>query len=310
MAVLDTRQNALATEKPVPVRHPGRWAAVVVVLVLAAMLGHGLTQNPNFQWAIVSHYLLASAVLVGVAHTAELTAIAMGIGIALGIILAVMRLSPNHIVAGASWFYVWFFRATPVLVQLIFWFNLASLYRHFSFGIPFGPEFVSVSGNVITPFVAALLGLGLNEGAYMAEIVRGGILSVDEGQVEAASSLGMSRLLTMRRVILPQAMRVIIPPTGNETIGMLKNTALVSVIGYSDLLYSVEEIYTRNFKTMPLLIAASIWYIVLTSILYVGQHFVEAHYGKGFGAAGPSRGSTLRHWLMRPHSDGTAGQVR
>ncbi len=169
-----------------------------------------------------------------------------------------MRQSPNPVVSGASWLYIWFFRGTPLLVQICFWYNITSLFPKIDLGIPFGPSFIHANGNaVITTFVAALLGLGLNEGAYMAEIVRGGILSVDEGQTEAAQSLGMSRLQTMRQIVLPQAMRVIIPPTGNETISMLKNTSLVSVIAYTELLYSVQQIYDVNYKTIPLLIVAA-----------------------------------------------------
>ena len=196
--------------------------------------------------------------------TIELTVIAMAIGIALGVLLAVMRLSPNPLVSSASWLYIWFFRGTPVLVQLLFWYNIAALYPKIALGIPFGPAFVHADANtLITAFAAAILGLGLNEGAYMAEIVRAGIISVDEGQTDAAQSLGMTRLQTLRRIVLPQAMRVIIPPTGNETISMLKTTSLASVIAVTELLYSAQQIYAVNFKTIPLLIVASIWYLAL-----------------------------------------------
>jgi polar amino acid transport system permease protein len=207
----------------------------------------------------------------------------MAVGVALGVLLAVMRLSPNPLVSGVSWLYVWFFRATPVLVQLLFWFNIAAIYPRISLGIPFvGVEFVHGSANaVITSFVAALLGLGLNEGAYMAEIVRAGIISVGEGQTEAAKSLGMSRLQIMRRIVLPQAMRVIIPPTGNETISMLKSSALVSVIAFTELLLASENIYAVNYKPIQLLIVASFWYAVMTSILYIGQYYLERHYARG-----------------------------
>jgi polar amino acid transport system permease protein len=198
-------------------------------------------------------------------------------------VLAIMRLSPNPLVAGFSWLYIWFFRGTPVLVQLLFWSFIAALYPKVSLGIPFGgPVLVQGSANaVITAFVAAILGLGLNEGAYMAEIVRAGFISVEEGQTEAAQSLGMTRLLTMRRIILPQAMRVIIPPTGNETISMLKTTSLVSVIAVTDLLYSVEIIYARTYQTIPLLIVASLWYLIVTSVLSFGQYYVERYYARG-----------------------------
>jgi polar amino acid transport system permease protein len=193
-----------------------------------------------------------------------------------------MRLSLNPLVSGGSWLYIWFFRGTPVLVQLLFWYNIAALYPKLALGIPFGPAFVHVDANTaITPFTAAILGLGLNEGAYMAEIVRAGIISVPEGQSDAAQSLGMTRLQTIRRIVLPQAMRVIIPPTGNETISMLKTSSLASVIVVTELLYAAQLIYSVNFKTIQLLIVASIWYIVCTSALYVGQYYLERYYGRG-----------------------------
>ena len=210
--------------KAVPVRHPGRWVAAVVVLVLIAMFVHSLVTNPRFEWGVIGSYFLSRRVLDGLEITILLTVVCMAIGIVLGVILAVMRLSANPLLSGASWVYIWFFRGTPVLVQLLFWYNMGALYPRVSLGVPFGPSFVYGNANtIITALTAAILGLGLNEGAYMAEIVRAGILSVEHGQVEAAQALGMTRALTMRRIILPQAMRVIIPPTGNETISMLED---------------------------------------------------------------------------------------
>jgi polar amino acid transport system permease protein len=268
--------------KAVPVPHPGRWLAGAVVLVLVAMLAHALVTNPRFGWSIVGDYFLSRRVLDGLAITILLTAVAMAIGIVLGVVLAVMRLSANPLLSWSSWVYIWFFRGTPVLVQLWFWFFIAALYPRISLGVPFGPAFLHAdANNLVTPLAAAMLGLGLNEGAYMAEIVRAGILSVDLGQVEAAQALGMSRGLTMRRIILPQAMRVIIPPTGNETISMLKTSSLASVITVTELLYSVQLIYAVNFKTIPLLIVASIWYLIVTSVLTVGQYYIERHYARG-----------------------------
>ncbi len=268
--------------KAVPVRHPGRWVASVVVAVLAAMFVHGLVAEKGYGWAVVGQYFLSTRVLDGLGLTIELTVIAMAIGIALGIVLAIMRLSPNPLVSGSSWAFIWFFRGTPLLVQLLFWYNMAALYPRLGLGIPFGPEFVSGTANsFITPLAAAIFGLGLNEGAYMAEIVRAGFLSVDEGQTDAAQSLGMTRLQTMRRVVLPQAMRVIIPPTGNETISMLKNTSLVSVIAVTELLYSVQLIYATNYQTIPLLVVASLWYLIVTTVLTIGQYYIERHYAKG-----------------------------
>jgi polar amino acid transport system permease protein len=268
--------------KAIPVRHPGRWIAAAIVLLFAVVLGHSLATNPRFQWDIVRHYFVSSRVLHGLVVTLELTAISMAIGIVLGIVLAVMRLSPNPLVSGASWLYIWLFRGTPVLVQILLWYNISALYPRLSLGIPFGPAFVHLNaGSLITPFVAGTLALGLNEGAYMAEIVRAGIISVEEGQTEAAQSLGMTRLQTIYRIVLPQAMRVIIPPTGNETISMLKTTSLVSVIATTDLLYSVQLIYSVNYRTIPLLALASIWYLIVTTVLSIGQYYLERYFGRG-----------------------------
>lgn len=272
----------------VPVRHPGRWLAAGVVLVLVAMLAHWLYATEALRWDLVRHYLFDPAILTGVRRTILLTLVAMAIGIALGTVLAVMRLSPNPIVSGASWIYIWFFRGTPLLVQLLFWFNLPSVLHAVSVGVPFGPSwFHTDSKTIISQLGAAILGLGLNEAAYMTEIVRAGILSVDEGQIESAQALGMSHLLTMRRIVLPQAMRVIVPPTGNELISMLKNTALVSVIGYTELFYTTQIIYARNFQPIPLLITASLWYLFMTSLLTIGQYYVERYYARGLSHALP-----------------------
>ena len=268
--------------KAIPVRRPGRWVAAAIILYLTAAIVKSVATNPRFEWGIIRHYFTSSRVLQGLLTTLELTVLCMAIGIAIGIVLAVMRLSPNPLVSGASWLYIWFFRGTPVLVQILFWGFFAALYPKVSLGIPLGPQFVHFSANsVITPFVAGMLALGLNEGAYMAEIVRAGIISVDEGQTEAAQSLGMTRLQTIRRIVLPQAMRVIVPPTGNETISMLKTTSLVSVIAVTELLYSVQLIYAVNYRTIPLLIVASIWYLIVTTVLSFGQYYVERYFGRG-----------------------------
>jgi len=273
----------------VPVRHPGRWFSAAVVLVLFAMFVHWLYATEELHWDVVGDYLFDSVILTGVRRTILLTLVAMAIGIVLGTVLAVMRLSSNPIVSGASWLYIWFFRGTPLLVQLVFWFNLPFVLRAVSLGIPFGPSwFQTDSKTIITQLGAAILGLGLNEAAYMAEISRAGILSVEEGQTEAAQALGMTHLLTMRRIVLPQAMRVIIPPTGNELISMLKNTALVSVIGYTELFYTAQIIYARTFQPIPLLITASLWYLFLTSLLTAGQYYVERYYARGLSHALPA----------------------
>lgn len=266
----------------VTARHPGRWIAVAVVLVFAAALIRTLATNDNLQWDVVGDYLFSSVILEGLITTLWLTVVAMVIGIVLAVILAVMRLSKNPVVAGASGLYVWFFRGTPILVQLIFWYNLAALFPTLSIGIPFGPSFVEGSANdLITPYTAAILGLGLNEAAYMAEIVRAGIQGVDEGQTDAARALGMTPAQTLRKIVLPQAMRFIVPPTGNETIGMLKMTSLVSVIALSDLLYSAQSIYSRTFETIPLLVVVCFWYLLATTVLTLVQRRVEQHFGRG-----------------------------
>jgi polar amino acid transport system permease protein len=279
----DTAEPARPDEiKAIPVRRPGRWVAAAIILYLSAAIVKSIATNPRFEWGIIRHYFTSNRVLQGLITTLELTVLCMAIGIAIGIVLAVMRLSPNPLVSSASWVYIWFFRGTPVLVQILFWGFIAALYPTLSLGIPLGPQFVHFSANsTITPFVAGMLALGLNEGAYMAEIVRAGFISVDEGQTEAAQSLGMTRLQTMRRIVLPQAMRVIVPPTGNETISMLKTTSLVSVIAVTDLLYSVELIYAVNYRTIPLLIVASIWYLIVTTVLSFGQYYLERYFGRG-----------------------------
>jgi polar amino acid transport system permease protein len=266
----------------VPVRHPGRWVAAGVLLVLGAMLVHSLVTNPKWEWDVVWDFMFNARVLKGLWLTIELTVLSMIIGIGLGIIVAVMRLSPNPILSTVAWFYAWFFRGTPVLVQVIFWSFIAILYPIISLGIPFGPEFVFFDSNLLIPvFVGVVLGFGLNEAAYMSEIVRAGILSVDSGQTEAAEALGMTRTKILRRIVLPQAMRVIIPPTGNETISMLKTTSIAAVVAAGDLFTQVQLIYGGNLKQIPLLVVASIWYLVLTSVLSVAQYFIERRYSRG-----------------------------
>jgi polar amino acid transport system permease protein len=266
----------------VPVRHPGRWIAAAIVALIAASLIRSAIDNPNFKWDVVGKYLFDQRILDGIVKTLELTFLAMLVGVVLGVLLAVMRLSPNFLIRGTGWFYVWVFRGTPVLVQILLWNFIAALYPTIDLGIPFGPSFIHLNANdFITPFVAGLLALGLNEGAYMAEIVRAGIISVEEGQTEASTALGMTRTQTMRHIVLPQAMRVIIPPTGNETISMLKYTSLVSVIAVPELLYSAQLIYAQNFQQIPLLIVVCIWYLAITSVLSIGQYFLERHYGRG-----------------------------
>jgi polar amino acid transport system permease protein len=269
----------------IPRRHYGPWIGGAVVTLIAAIFVQSLIVNPNFEWDVVATYFFSPQILRGILGTLGLTAGAMVIGIVLGTILAVMRRSPNWMLSRSAGLYIWFFRGTPLLVQLIFWYNLATLYPRLALGIPFTSViFTSVDTNsVISPITAALLGLGLNQAAYTAEIVRSGILSVPDGQLDSASSLGMTRWMTMRRVILPQAMRVIIPPLGNETIGMLKTSSLVSVLAMPELLYSAQLIYNRTYQTIPMLIVASLWYLVVTTVLTMIQIPLERHYSKGIG---------------------------
>ncbi len=286
----DDRRPSGGSITAVPVRHPGRWVASVVIAVLAAMLVHSLAfsytyrggvHERRFRWSIIWRYFSSRYIIEGVVVTLELTVLAMAIGMILGVIGATMRLSPNPILSGASWTYIWFFRGTPVLVQLLFWYTFAYLYPQLTFGIPFGPAFVHVSANSITAFTAAVVGLGLNEGAYMSEIVRAGIISIDEGQTEAAQSLGMRRPQVLRKIVLPQAMRVIVPVTGNETISMLKTSSLASVITVYELTGRAELIYSSNYDIPELLIVASLWYLIVTTVLTMGQFYVERHYAKG-----------------------------
>ena len=278
----DALRQRPAAIKAVPVRHVGRWLAAVVVLAIAAEIVITLATAPDLRWDVVRHFLTQQLILQGIVTTLELTVLAMAIGISLGVVLAVMRLSPNPVVSAVSWFYIWFFRGTPVLVQIFFWFNLASVLPYIGFGIPFTSiHWQAPTNSLIAPFLAATLGLGLNEAAYMAEIVRAGIISVEHGQAEAAQALGMTRMLLMRRIVLPQAMRVIIPPTGNETISMLKTTSLAFVASVPELFTRSQQIASANFRVIELAIVASIWYLAMTSILTVGQYYLERHFARG-----------------------------
>jgi polar amino acid transport system permease protein len=255
---------------------------MAVIALLAAMLVHSLVANPNWQWGFQLDNAFTEPVLRGVVTTLWLTVASMAIGVVLGVILAIMRLSPNPVLSGSAWCYVWIFRGTPVLVQLVIWGNLNSLYREISLGVPFGTALTTFqTRDLIPPIAAALLGLGLNEAAYMSEIIRAGILSVDEGQSEAASALGLSRMQTLRRIVLPQAMRVVVPPTGNETISMLKTTSLVAYVPYVELFFQTSAIGSRTFQPFPMLITASLWYLAMTSVLMVGQYYIERYYARG-----------------------------
>ena len=266
----------------VPLRHWGRWISAAIMLLIVAAMCQSFITNPRFHWDMVSKYLLDPAIVRGLVMTIWLTVAAMSIGTLLGTVLAVMRISHNPVLSSFSMGYAWLFRGTPLLVQLIFWYNLAALYPTINLGVPFGPTLFSFNANdYITVYVAALLGLSLNEGAYMSEIVRSGLNAVPTGQREAAEALGMNSRRVLFRIILPQALRVILPPAGNQLIGMLKTTSLVSVIAMQELLYSAQLIYQTNFQPIPLLIVASIWYLALTTVLSILQYFIERHFAKG-----------------------------
>jgi polar amino acid transport system permease protein len=262
--------------RAIPVRHYGRWISAVVVVALLAWLGYAFSQG-NILWATVGNKLFDRTVIDGAWHTVVISVCSMALGLVLGVLFAVMRLSKNPVTGAVSWLYIWFFRGTPVYVQLLMWFNLSLIFPV----INLMPLYKNDTVAVMTPFVAALLGLGLNEGAYMAEIVRAGIQSVDEGQTEAAHALGMTGARTMRRIVLPQAMRVIIPPTGNEFINMLKTSSLVSVVQYTELLRSTSNIGSDTTAIMEMLFVASIWYLALTSVFSVGQFYLERRYARG-----------------------------
>ena len=279
-----------ADEPIIRLRHPGRWVAAAILAVLAAMFVHFVATAPRLRLDLVAGYLFEKSILRGLLLTLELTVVAMVIGVVLGTLLAVMRLSHNPLLRAVSAGYVWLFRGTPILVQLLFWFFLGTVLPQISIGVPFGPSFASVPTNtLITQFTAAILGLGLSEAAYMAEIVRAGIGSVDRGQTEAAHALGMSPWTAYRRVVLPQAARLIVPPTANETISMLKLTSLVLVIGLPELMTTAQLIYGRNFQQIPLLIVASIWYLVLTTVLTYVQTRIERRMSRGMGAVARKR---------------------
>ena len=271
--------------KAIPLRHPLRNViAVILILVVAAFIWDAATNRPAYDWPAVGKYIFDVRVSQAAFVTIQLTVLSMIIAILLGVLLAVMRLSPNPVLKGIAWIYLWIFRGTPVYVQLVFWGLIATIYRQIQVGIPFTDVVWAewTTQDVISLFWLAVIGLALNEAAYMAEIVRAGLLSVDEGQSEAATALGMSWSKTMRRIILPRAMRIIIPPTGNEVISMLKTTSLVTAVPFSlDLYTRTRDISAETFNPIPLLIVASIWYLFFTSILMVGQYFLERRFARG-----------------------------
>ncbi|MFG2906053.1 amino acid ABC transporter permease [Kitasatospora sp. NPDC048286] len=263
-------------------RRPGQWAAAGVALLLAAMAVNSVIRNEAFQWGVVADWFTARSVLNGLALTLWLTAATLALGFLLGTLLATMRLSANPVLRTLSWGYVWVFRSTPPLVQLLFFFNIGALYPTLGLGLPFGPEFVTVrTVNLMGPTLTAVIGLTLLETAYAAEVIRGGILSVDRGQLEAAAALGLGRWRVLRRIVVPQAMRAIVPSAGNMLIGALKGTSIVSVLAVSDLLYSVQLVYLQSYQVIPMLMVATLWYLVVTTLLSVGQYYVERRFARG-----------------------------
>ncbi|GAA1135887.1 MULTISPECIES: amino acid ABC transporter permease [Streptomyces violaceusniger group] len=273
---VDAPPPAPESIKAIPVRHYGRWVAAIIAIALIALLISAFARG-DVNWNAIPDYFFDGEVLRGVRNTVWITILSMVLGVALGIVLAVMRLSKNPVTASIAWGYIWFFRGTPVYVQLLVWFNLGLVFDY----INIMPIYKDEWSDFMTPFLAALLGLGLNEAAYMAEICRAGIQSVDEGQSEAAQALGMSHAKTLRRVVLPQAMRVIVPPTGNEFINMLKTTSLVIAVQYWDLLQATSEVGQNSGATAEMLFLAAAWYLILTSVLSVGQYYLERYYARG-----------------------------
>jgi polar amino acid transport system permease protein len=261
------------------VRHPHylrKVAAVVVVLVLAFWV-QGLARNKALDWTTVGHYLFNTSVLQGLQRTIIITVIAIVIAIVLGALLANMRLSQNPVLRGTSWLYIWFFRSIPLLVLLIIAYNFSLLYPQLGLGIPFGHELLTVNTQqTLSPLTAAIAAFGLQQAAYTSEVIRASILSVPPGQREAATALGMTKTRTLLRIVFPQALRVAVPPIANDTINLLKSTSLVAFISVPDLLYSVQQIYASNFEVMPLLVVASLWYMLIVSVLTVLQYLVEA----------------------------------
>ncbi|MFJ6770070.1 amino acid ABC transporter permease [Kitasatospora sp. NPDC091257] len=274
--------DALAGLRTVPARHPWRWAAGLAALVVLAQFAHGLATNPGWDWATFRLYFTADTILRAIGRTLELTAYGTVLGFVLGTAVAAMRLSRSAILRSIAWAYVWVFRSIPLIVQLVFWFNLSYLYKRFGIGIPFGPTFGEVETvGVLSALGAAVLGLGLHQAAFAAEIIRGGIIAVDAGQREAAAALGIPRWRQGWRIVLPQAMRGILPAAANEVISLLKGTSVVYVMAIGELFYQAQVVYGRTGRVVPLLMVATVWYVLLTTALSIGQYYVERHFARG-----------------------------
>nr|WP_051939343.1 amino acid ABC transporter permease [Phaeacidiphilus oryzae] len=271
-----------AGPKAVPVRHRGRWVAVAVALVLVAQLAHALATNPGLDWATFGQYVFDPSVLHGLWVTVQLTLLAAVAGGAGGLLLAGMRLSGSPPLRAVAYGYVWVVRSVPLLVQVLFWFNISYLYQRLSIGVPFGPAFFSFpTRDLLSSMSAAVIALSVHEAAFASEIFRAGVEAVDRGQLEAAASLGIPRGRQIRRILLPQAMRTIAPNAANQLIGLFKNTSIVSVMAIMELFYTVQVIYGRTSRVVPMLLVATAWYVLLTTLLSVLQHYVERHFRKG-----------------------------
>ncbi|GAA4708131.1 amino acid ABC transporter permease [Kocuria gwangalliensis] len=267
----------------VPARNPWRWVGTALVAVVLVGIGWSLFTNPRWQWDVVAEWLTAESVINALGNTLLLTAIAAVGGFVLGFFLALMRMSSSGLLSSVAWFYIWIFRSVPLLVQLLLWYNVGYLYEVISVGIP-GTDvmfFQAPTTDIVNKFGAAVLGLTLHQAAYSAEIIRGGILAVDQGQQEAAASLGIPRWRRSTHIVLPQALRSILPPAFNEIISLVKGTSVVYVLAYNELFYTIQVIYARTNEVIPMLLVATLWYVIITTVLNIIQYYVERHFARG-----------------------------
>lgn len=282
-ASVATGHEDLSRLRVVPARHPGRLVLAAIVGFLVTAVLYSFATNPRWEWGVVAQWFFAESIIRGLLETLKLTVMAGVVGFGLGLVLALMRLSKSGLISGVSWTFSWIFRSTPLLVQLLLWYNLGYLYERVTLGVPLTDITVldARTSDLMTPMLAAILGLGLHQAAYAAELIRGGILSVDQGQLEAASALGIPARDRSLRILLPQAMRAILPPAFNEIIGLVKGTSIVYVLAHAELFFTVQLIYGRTQQVLPMLLVATLWYVVITSLLSIGQYYIERHYAKG-----------------------------